>query len=198
MSSLSSYLTLYLKKKKKGKRAREKNYGYSVNYSFNQISKLELFTSNFSILFVGRFKWSYKDLHLWCQYPPSSPHTPPTRTPHPHFCSANLCICHFLCLGKASFWPCLPGKARSSFKNQLEVHLLCEGSPEIGVIHPHMLIEYCQCFSQRPPGTCQQWHEIGLFLIDGGKTCSMCYRELIRFGLLLGDLGRICWLKTLL
>lgn len=73
-------------------------YGYLGNFLFRQISNLELFTSNFSFLFVDRIKWTYKDLHIWSQHPPRSSRTPPTWTHHPHFCAASLCTCHFLCL----------------------------------------------------------------------------------------------------
>lgn len=48
----------------------------------------------------------YKDLHIWYQHPPSSPHTSPTWTHHPHFCAAKLCAYHFFA------WEGFSGSAR--------------------------------------------------------------------------------------
>ena len=106
----------HIEKREKNKGLEKKIiYGYSGNSHFNQISNLELFTSRFSVPFVYKIKWTYNNLQVWSQHPPASPFLPPSWIPPPSFLIGQPLPMP---------WPCLPGKAQSSFKNLLKGHTL--------------------------------------------------------------------------
>ena len=116
LASPPTPVPLPIEKREKKKGLEKKNiYGYSGNSHFNQISKLELFTSCFSVPFVYKIKWTYNNLQVWSQHPPASPFLPPSWIPPPSF---------FIGQPLPMPWPCLPGKAQSSFKNLLKGHTL--------------------------------------------------------------------------